>query len=39
LRGDYPQDGPSGVFLERCQGYLAEPPQGAWDGVYVMETK
>ncbi len=39
LRRDFPEDGPSGVFLERCQAYLAEPPQGVWDGVYVMETK
>lgn len=39
LRRDYPEDGPSGVFLERCQEYLTEPPQGVWDGVYVMETK
>jgi adenylate cyclase len=39
LHKDYPQDGPSVVFLDRCREYLAEPPQGVWDGVYVMETK
>jgi adenylate cyclase len=39
LRRDYPQDGPSAVLLERCQGYLAEPPPGVWDGVHVMKTK
>lgn len=39
LHKDYPEDGPSRVFLDRCQEYLAEPPQGVWDGVYVMETK
>ncbi len=39
LRKDYPDDGPSRIFLDRCREYLAEPPRGAWDGVYVMETK
>ena len=39
LRRDYPEDGPSAVFLERCRDYVAEPPQGIWDGVHVMETK
>jgi adenylate cyclase len=39
LRRDYPEDGPSAVFLERCRDYIAEPPQGIWDGVHVMETK
>jgi len=36
---DYPQDGPSHVFVKRCHDLLAEPPRGAWDGVYVMKTK
>ena len=39
LHGDYPADGPSRVFLDRCQEYLNEPPEGSWDGVHVMETK
>jgi adenylate cyclase len=39
LRRDYPEDGPSAVFLGRCRDYFAEPPQGTWDGVHVMETK
>ena len=39
LRRDYPDDGPSAVFLERCRDYLTEPPQGIWDGVHVMDTK
>jgi adenylate cyclase len=39
LLKDYPEDGPSAVFQDRCREYLAEPPQGVWDGVYVMETK
>lgn len=36
---DYPQDGPSHVFVKRCHDLVAEPPQGTWDGVYVMKTK
>ncbi len=36
---DYPQDGPSQVFIERCLNLLARPPEGAWDGVFVMKTK
>lgn len=39
LRRDYPEDGPSAVFLERCRDYITDPPQGVWDGVHVMETK
>ncbi len=35
----HPHDGPGQVLLERCRHYLAEPPEGAWDGVYVMKTK
>ena len=36
---DYPQDSPSQVFIERCLNLLARPPEGAWDGVFVMKTK
>ncbi len=36
---DYPDDGPSGVFLHRCQDLLVQPPESAWDGVYVMKSK
>jgi len=36
---DYPQDAPSHVFIKRCHDFLAAPPEGAWDGVYVMKTK
>jgi adenylate cyclase len=39
LQKDYPEDGPSQVFAERCRDLIAEPPNGEWDGVYVMETK
>jgi adenylate cyclase len=36
---DYPQDAPSQVFIERCLNLLARPPEGKWDGVFVMKTK
>jgi adenylate cyclase len=35
----YPQDAPSHIFIKRCQDMLEQPPEGAWDGVYVMKTK
>jgi adenylate cyclase len=36
---DHPQDGPSRVFIERCHNLLAQPPEGSWDGVFVMRSK
>jgi len=32
-------DGPSRVYLERCEHYSVEPPDEDWDGVYVMKHK
>ena len=34
-----PNDGPSKVYLERCEYYIDNPPPQDWDGVYVMKTK
>lgn len=39
LHNDYPRDVPSETFLERCRLLLEQPPEGVWDGVFVMETK
>jgi adenylate cyclase len=39
LQRDYPHDGPADVFLHRCRDMLEKPPEGVWDGVYVMHTK
>jgi len=39
LLHDFPADGPSRVFAERCRHFLAHPPEAAWDGIYVMKTK
>ena len=36
---NYPQDAPSHIFIKRCHDLLQLPPEGAWDGVYVMKTK
>ena len=33
-----PQDKLPGIFIERCQHYLANPPKD-WTGVYTMKTK
>ncbi len=39
LAQKYPSDGPTKVFLGRCQKFLKESPEGVWDGVYTMTTK
>ena len=35
----WPQDGPSLVYLKRCEDYLAAEPVSDWDGVFVMTHK
>jgi adenylate cyclase len=35
----YPDDGPSKIYIRRCDDLLIEPPPEVWDGVYVMKTK
>jgi adenylate cyclase len=34
-----PKDGPSRIYLQRAQEFLAAPPPPAWDGVYDLKTK
>jgi adenylate cyclase len=34
-----PGDGPSKVFIKRCQEFRAAPPSSDWDGVYQMTSK
>jgi adenylate cyclase len=36
---DHPDDGPSRLYVERCQALRAAPPAADWDGVTVMEVK
>jgi adenylate cyclase len=39
LQGDYPNDGPTRTFIERCATLIEESPTEVWDGVYVMRSK
>ena len=39
LAADYPHDKPTQVFLDRCRHLAGQPPEGVWDGVYVMTHK
>lgn len=34
-----PTDGPSQVFLERCNGHIQKPPPAEWDGVFSLTEK
>lgn len=35
----HPGDGPSKLYIERCETYIKTPPGDDWDGVFVMKTK
>jgi len=37
--GIVPDDGPSAVYIERCDYFIKNPPPSDWDGVFVMTTK
>lgn len=34
-----PDDGPSKLYVERCEHFIKNPPPPDWDGVFVMTTK
>jgi hypothetical protein len=34
-----PEDGPSKLYIQRCEAYIENPPEDDWDGVFVMKTK
>ena len=34
-----PKDGPSILYIERCEVFIQNPPPEDWDGVYTMTTK
>jgi len=34
-----PGDGPSEVFIKRCQGFKKKPPPASWDGVFNLSVK
>ncbi len=35
----YPDDGPSKIFIKRCQAFKLNPPPANWDAVYTLESK
>jgi adenylate cyclase len=37
--GEFPEDGPSKLYLKRTTDFLKKPPRPDWDGVYNMESK
>jgi adenylate cyclase len=39
ILADHPSDGPSRLYLVRCQAMMQTPPGPDWDGVTVMDTK
>ena len=39
IMAEHPEDGPAGLYIERCDEMAAHPPGPDWDGVTVMETK
>ena len=36
---DFPEDGPSRTFNERCDKFIKSPPPPNWDGVFNLATK
>ena len=39
LGAEWPEDGPTALYLRRSEALLADPPPVDWDGVYVARTK
>jgi adenylate cyclase len=39
LLSQYPDDGPTQIFLQRALDFMEHAPDPDWDGVYVMKTK
>ena len=39
LLAKYPHDAPTRILLDRCRCLYEQPPEGEWDGVFVMKTK
>jgi adenylate cyclase len=35
----HPQDQLSRIYVQRCMSLKAHPPEGVWDGVWVMDEK
>jgi len=39
ILAQYPEDGPSKLYIQRCQMLQSNPPDPDWDGVWRMYTK
>lgn len=39
LVADFPHDGPSALYLQRCIEFQAHPPSSDWDGVFNRQEK
>ena len=39
ILNNVPDDSPTGLYIERCNYYLENPPPGDWDHVYTAESK
>ena len=39
IQARHPLDGPTALYVERCQEFQDDPPPRDWDGVYRMKTK
>jgi adenylate cyclase len=35
----FPDDGPSHLYIQRCERFIESPPAGDWDGIYISEVK
>lgn len=36
---NFPNDGPSALYRDRCRGYILDPPPPDWTGVYIAKEK
>jgi adenylate cyclase len=36
---EFQNDGPSSVYIQRCEYFITHPPTMDWDGVFTMESK
>jgi adenylate cyclase len=34
-----PTDGPTKLYIDRCKGYILNPPDQEWDGVHTAKEK
>ncbi len=39
ILNSHPGDGPSAIYIKRCEEYIVHPPHDRWEGVYEVPTK